>query len=89
MSQFLRSIRADPTGADMPKMSNILIGHAQSQNDLIQYTAIIWIREFVQISGSTNMVAFASGIFTAILPCLAYNQESKKRECLIVFPDEY
>lgn len=40
LSQFLRSIRNDPAVADMPKMSNILIGHAQSTNELIQYTAI-------------------------------------------------
>lgn len=50
LSQFLRSIRNDPAVADMPKMSNILIGHAQSTNELIQYTAITWIREFVQVT---------------------------------------
>lgn len=83
LSQFLRSIRNDPATADMPKMSNILIGHAQSTNELIQYTAITWIREFVQLSGP-NMVSFASGIFTAILPCLAYEGDSRKRKFIIL-----
>lgn len=96
LSQFLKSIQNDPYAADMPKMSNILIGHAQSSNELIQvcilifftlkkiikivlqFIAITWIREFVQLSGP-NMLSFASGIFTAILPCLAYDGESRKR----------
>ncbi|KAJ6637968.1 Protein VAC14 like, partial [Pseudolycoriella hygida] len=77
LSQFLRSIQNDPNAADMAKMSNILIIHAQSTNELIQYTAIIWIRDFVQLSGP-KMLSFASGIFTAILPCLAYEGDSRK-----------
>lgn len=61
----------------MSKMCNILINHAQSTNALIQFTAIDWIREFVQLSG-VKMLGFASGIFTAILPCLAYEGESRR-----------
>lgn len=61
----------------MSDMCNILINHAQSTNALIQCTAIDWIREFVQLSGP-KMLEFASGIFTAILPCLAYEGESKR-----------
>lgn len=63
----------------MPTLSNILIVHAQSTNELIQFTAIDWIREFVQLSGA-NMLTYASGIFTAILPCLAYEGESRRRK---------
>lgn len=61
----------------MPEMCNILINHAQSTNSLIQFTAIDWIREFVQLSGP-KMLEFASGIFTAILPCLAYEGDSRR-----------
>lgn len=78
LSQFLKSIRNDPSVADMPKMMNILLTHAQSSNELIQFTAITWIREFVQLSGY-NVLFFTSGIFTSILPCLAYEGDSKKR----------
>ncbi|XP_055679622.1 protein VAC14 homolog [Lutzomyia longipalpis] len=81
LAQFLRSIRNDPDSADMPAMTNILIGHAQTSNELIQFTAITWISEFVQLSGP-RMMKFASGIFTAILPCLAYEDSRKQiREC--------
>jgi vacuole morphology and inheritance protein 14 len=44
-----------------------------------QFTAISWIREFIQLSGP-QMLKYASGIFTAILPCLAYDIESKRRK---------
>lgn len=61
----------------MSEMCNILINHAQSKNPLIQFTAIDWIREFIQLSGP-KMLEFASGIFTAFLPCLAYEDELRK-----------
>lgn len=82
LNTFLRSIKNNPSDADMPAMINILIEHAQSNNDLIQKTAIAWIREFVQLSG-IQILPYASGIFTAILPCLAFEIESKiqVKEC--------
>lgn len=64
-------------------MCNILINHAQSTNTVIQLTAIDWIREFVQLSGP-QMLQFASGIFTAILPCLAYEDDAKSKGIAII-----
>ncbi|XP_065072860.1 protein VAC14 homolog [Ochlerotatus camptorhynchus] len=77
LTQFLKTIKADPTVADIPQMMNVLIVQAQSSNALIQFTAISWIKEFVQLAGG-NIIGFSSGIFTAILPCLAFESESKK-----------
>lgn len=77
LMQFLRNIRNDPSCADIPKMTNILIGHAQSTHELIQFTAITWLREFVTLSGP-KMLEFTSGIFQAILPCLAYEDDARK-----------
>lgn len=82
LCEFLKAIKNDPAGTDMSEMINILINHAQSTNTLIQFTAIDWIREFVQLSGP-NMLAFASGIFTAILPCLAYEGDSRKGNSML------
>lgn len=79
LNQFLKAIRNDPDSANIPAMTNVLICHAQASNELIQSTAIRWISEFVQISG-TKILPFTSGILTAILPCLAYENESKKRK---------
>lgn len=76
--QFLKNIKHEPSTLNLPEMTNILIIHAQNaNNELIQLTAITWLREFVNISG-IGMLSYSSGIFLAILPCLAYEADSKK-----------
>ncbi|XP_052123685.1 protein VAC14 homolog [Frankliniella occidentalis] len=77
LGEFLRSIKQDPSRVDFPMMINILIVHSQAQDEFLQLTAITWIKEFVQLSGR-NMLPFASGILTAILPCLSYDTDSRK-----------
>ncbi|XP_044735191.1 protein VAC14 homolog isoform X2 [Chrysoperla carnea] len=78
LGEFLRKIKNDPTRIAFPEMINILITtHAQSTDELVQFTAITWIQVFVQLSGPL-MRPYMSGIFTAILPCLAYDGDSRK-----------
>ncbi|KAF4520334.1 hypothetical protein B566_EDAN004394 [Ephemera danica] len=77
LAEFLTSIKKDPSRVDFAKMANILIIHAQSQHISLQLTAITWIQEFVQLSGKT-MLPFTSGILCAILPCMSYENESRK-----------
>lgn len=80
LQQFLKNIKADPNAVNLPEMTNILIMHAQNaNNELIQLTAIHWLREFLNLS-KTGMLSYSSGIFSAILPCLAYEADSKKSE---------
>lgn len=77
LGEFLHSIKADPARVDFGAMINILIAHAQSTDEILQLTAITWIREFVQLSG-TSMLPSISGILVAILPCLAYEGDGRK-----------
>jgi len=83
MGEFLKEIAEHPDKVDFAAMVNILIQHSQpkqsySQNELIlQFTAVIWLRVFVSLSGRT-MLPFASGILTAVLPCVAYEDEKRK-----------
>lgn len=77
LGEFLRSIKSNPARVDFPGMINILITHAQSTDELLQLTAITWIKEFVNLSGPF-MFPFISGIFTAVLPCLAYDGDTRK-----------
>ncbi|XP_033222290.1 protein VAC14 homolog isoform X2 [Belonocnema kinseyi] len=77
LGEFLRSIKSNPARVDFPGMINILINHAQSTDELLQLTAITWIKEFVNLSGPF-MFPFISGIFTAVLPCLAYDGDTRK-----------
>lgn len=48
-------------------------------DDLIQLTAMCWLREFIQLAGRI-MLPYSSGILTAVLPCLAY--DDRKRSIL-------
>ncbi|KAJ8985918.1 hypothetical protein NQ317_010675 [Molorchus minor] len=78
LGEFLRSIKSDTSRVNFAAMINILINHAQEKSDdLVQFTAITWIKEFVQLSGPA-MLPYMSGIFTAILPCLAYDTEARR-----------
>ncbi|PSN34186.1 Protein VAC14 [Blattella germanica] len=79
LGEFLRSIKQDPSRVDFAGMINIVILHSQSSDELLQFTALTWIKEFVQLSGR-KMLPFASGILTAVLPCLAYDTDSKKSQ---------
>lgn len=76
-NDFLRSIRSNPSRVDFAGMINILILHAQSSDELLQLTAITWMDEFVRMSGQL-LLPHTSGIFTAILPCLAYEGDTRK-----------
>lgn len=83
--QFLKNIKHDQSSVDLPKMTNILILHAQNaNNELVQLTAMTWLREFLNISG-IGMMSYSSGIFAAVLPCLAYEDNSKKSKLAIHF----
>ncbi|XP_019880137.1 protein VAC14 homolog isoform X2 [Aethina tumida] len=77
LGEFLRCIKSDPTRVNFSGMINILNKHAQEKSDLVQFTAITWIKEFVQLSGPA-MLPYLSGIFTAILPCLAYDTDARR-----------
>ncbi|KAK6643734.1 hypothetical protein RUM43_005244 [Polyplax serrata] len=77
LSEFLRSIKQNPCRVDFQGMINILALHAQSQDDLLQFTALTWIKEFVQLSDKA-MLPYTSAILTATLPCLSYEIDSKR-----------
>lgn len=77
LGEFLRSIKSNPARVDFPAMINILITHAQSTDELLQLTAITWIKEFVHLSGPL-MLPYMSGILVAVLPCLAYDGDTRK-----------
>ena len=77
LAEFLSHIIEKPGSVDFPGMINILISHSQSNNVQLQMMSITWIREFVSLSGGA-MLPFTSGILTAVLPCLAYDDEEHR-----------
>ncbi|KAH7973010.1 hypothetical protein HPB52_020310 [Rhipicephalus sanguineus] len=72
LSEFLRNILKHPDRVDFAAMIRNLIVHSHSSEELVQYTAISWMREFVALSGRT-LLPHAAGILEAILPTLSYD----------------
>ncbi|XP_050352282.1 protein VAC14 homolog [Nymphalis io] len=78
LNEFLRSIKKDPSEVNFEAMINILITHAQSTEELLQLTAVTWLKEFAELSGA-GVLPHASGVLRAALPCLAYTDEPRKK----------
>ncbi|XP_041984410.1 protein VAC14 homolog isoform X1 [Aricia agestis] len=78
LNEFLRSIKKEPSEVDFQAMINILIAHAQSTDDLIQLTAITWLKEFVELAGA-SLLPHASGVLAAALPALAYHDDARRK----------
>eukprot|EP00058_Branchiostoma_floridae_P019480 XP_002604970.1 hypothetical protein BRAFLDRAFT_92612 [Branchiostoma floridae] len=77
LGEFLKGIKKSPSSANFSNMVNILIVHCQAQDELLQLTAIMWLKEFILLSGRA-MLPFAAGILTAVLPCVAYEDHRRK-----------
>lgn len=77
LEDFLGHITDQPDQVDFGGMIGILITHSQDTHVPLQETAITWIREFVNLAGPA-MLPHTSGILTAVLPCLAYEDEERR-----------
>ncbi|KAM3828915.1 protein VAC14 homolog isoform 1-T1 [Vipera latastei] len=76
LGEFLKEIKRTPASVKFAEMANILVIHCQASDDLIQLTAMCWMREFIQLAGRV-MLPYSSGILTAVLPCLSYDDRKK------------
>lgn len=82
LGEFLKEIKKNPSSVKFAEMANILVIHCQvsdeskSTNDLIQLTSMTWMREFIQLAGRV-VLPYSSGILTAVLPCLSYDDRKK------------
>ncbi|XP_028310710.1 protein VAC14 homolog [Gouania willdenowi] len=82
LGEFLKEIKKSPSSVKFAEMANILVIHCQVAdeakltNDLIQLTAMTWMREFITLAGRV-VLPYSSGILTAVLPCLSYDDRKK------------
>ncbi|KFW71612.1 Protein VAC14, partial [Pygoscelis adeliae] len=67
LGEFLKEIKKNPSSVKFAEMANILVIHCQAADDLIQLTAMCWMREFIQLAGRV-MLPYSSGLITAVLP---------------------
>lgn len=59
-------------------MINIILVHAaNNSDDSIQYIAMIWLKELINIVGDHSLY-FMPGILNVILPCLSFSDDSFK-----------
>ncbi|ESO93069.1 hypothetical protein LOTGIDRAFT_119746 [Lottia gigantea] len=77
LAEFLEGIKKSKNGVNFTGMANILIVHSQNSIEIIQCTAIKWLREFVVLSGRA-MLPHMAGMLGSVLPCLAYSDEHTK-----------
>ncbi|KAK6185081.1 hypothetical protein SNE40_007399 [Patella caerulea] len=77
LAEFLQGIKNDKNGVNYTSMANILIIHSQNVVEIIQCTAIRWLREFVILSGR-SMLPHMAGMLGSVLPCLAYTDDRRR-----------
>lgn len=73
LGEFLKDIKKNHSKVNYAAMVNNLVHHSQSEDEIIQFTAITWLKEFVALSGRT-MLPFSALILSSILPCVSYDQ---------------
>lgn len=71
LGEFLREIKKSPENVNFADMVNIVVVHSTSSDEIIQFTAVLWLREFLSLSGRT-MIPYCANILSAILPCVSY-----------------
>ncbi|CAG0916583.1 unnamed protein product [Notodromas monacha] len=74
LGEFLHRILKTPEKVDFSAMTNILVTHADAKDELLRYTALVWLKEFVNLSGR-QMVPSASNILTVVLPAISEASE--------------
>ncbi|GFS70456.1 protein VAC14 homolog [Nephila pilipes] len=81
LGEFLHSIIENPKRVNFSDMVNILTIHANSTEELVQFTALTWLKEFVKLAGC-SLLPYSSGILTAVLPNLAQDTESRRKDII-------
>lgn len=76
LGEFLKDIKKNHTNVNYAAMVNNLVHHSQSEDEIIQFTAITWLKEFVTLSGRT-MLPFCALILTSILPCVSFDAKKQ------------
>lgn len=79
LQAFLNDIR-ETDRTDISALVNILLVHTHSSEEIAQYTALTWLKEFVNLAGSTSLLPYASGLLSATLPRLAHLPTSQLKD---------
>lgn len=70
LQDFLNEIR-DTSRIDFSALVNILLVRTHASEEAVQYTALSWLKEFVNLAGSGSLLLHSAALLSAILPRLA------------------
>ncbi|CAF3472707.1 unnamed protein product [Rotaria socialis] len=78
-SEFLTILKSSQVQPDMfEDMTRILIQNCQSSDELIQYTALHWLREFLNMPKCHQvLLPHSAGLLSAVLPCFSYDDDNQ------------
>ncbi|KJE95353.1 HEAT repeat-containing protein [Capsaspora owczarzaki ATCC 30864] len=82
LGEFLREIKT-AYDVNFAAMVEILVKHCLATDYLTQLTALNWIREFIGLA-KRNMVPFNAKLLSAILPCLAHENDEIRDAAVLV-----
>ncbi|CAF3336335.1 unnamed protein product [Rotaria socialis] len=83
-SEFLTILKSSQVQPDMfEDMTRILIQNCQSSDELIQYTALHWLREFLNMPKCHQvLLPHSAGLLSAVLPCFSYDDDNLLRQLI-------
>ncbi|XP_015791104.1 protein VAC14 homolog [Tetranychus urticae] len=79
LQEFLNDIR-ESDRTNFSALVNILLVHSQSSEEIAQFTALTWLKEFVNLAGSTSLLPYSAGLLSATLPRLAHSSPSQLKD---------
>jgi vacuole morphology and inheritance protein 14 len=64
-------------------MVNVLVTHSQSENPKMQFTALVWVKLFLERAGR-GLISMMSNILIPVLPCLASDKDGDEIKTIAV-----
>ncbi|CAF1082142.1 unnamed protein product [Adineta ricciae] len=79
-SEFLTILKSSQVQPEMfEDMTRILIQNCQSSDELIQYTGLHWLREFLNMPKCHQvLLPHSAGLLSAVLPCFSYDDDGRQ-----------
>jgi len=71
LQELLNSTMNNPEKVDFSSLINILLIHSQAQEATTQYTALVWLKEFMNLADTSSLISYSAGLLAATLPRLA------------------
>lgn len=74
LSEFLNKLVQRPSDKiNVPSLIGTVLKHARNnREDVVQYNAIAWLRQLINLMEDNSLITYAPDIVAVILPCLAF-----------------